>query len=91
MSRTEPDLSVGPGLSGMRDELIRREPLFHREKFGRTHQGTLVPKPNRAVTRARAGQRTCVQHRGSRGFERERRLTPVKCAMSSEHGDPALC
>lgn len=32
----EPWLVTDPALQGVLDELIRREPLFHREEFGRT-------------------------------------------------------
>lgn len=32
----EPDLTVDPALSDVMEELVRREPVFHREEFGRT-------------------------------------------------------
>jgi len=33
---TEPILATDPALLGVLDELVRREPIFHREEFGRT-------------------------------------------------------
>ena len=35
---TEPALTTDPALVGVRDELTRREPLFHRAEFGRTRR-----------------------------------------------------
>jgi len=33
---TEPILATDPALQDVLDELVRREPIFHREEFGRT-------------------------------------------------------
>ena len=36
MKRIEPELSTDPALRPILDELIRREPIFHRPEFGTT-------------------------------------------------------
>jgi hypothetical protein len=36
MSEMETDFTAEPALTEVMDELVRREPIFHREEFGRT-------------------------------------------------------